>query len=160
MSDETVIRLASFWELLDEVLNAILFVLIGLEFMGIKFDLYTTLASICIIFITIFSRLISILIPVVWLSRFKFFLNHTIQNSFVAAMGVPMVMIILPLFGVVTQLGLLKQDITVRIWMIILYVGINVPYTTIFLLAFFSNLSSSYEEAAAIDGCPPMKIFW
>lgn len=73
MSDETVIRLASFWELLDEVLNAILFVLIGLEFMGIKFDLYTTLASIGVIFITIFARLVSILIPVVWLSRFKFF---------------------------------------------------------------------------------------
>lgn len=73
MSDETVLRLASFWELLDEVLNAILFVLIGLEFMGIRFDLYTTFAAIGVIFITIFARMLSILIPVVWLSRFKFF---------------------------------------------------------------------------------------
>ncbi len=94
------------------------------------------------------------------LSRFKFFLNHPIQSGFVAAMGVPMVMIILPLFGIVTQMQLLKQDVTVRLLMIVLYVGINVPYTTIFLLAFFSNLSSTYEEAAAIDGCPPMRIFW
>ena len=38
--------------------------------------------------------------------------------------------------------------------------GVNVPYTTIFLLTFFSNLSRSFEEAAAIDGCPPMKTFW
>lgn len=94
------------------------------------------------------------------LSRFKFFLNRPVQNGFVAAMGVPVVMIILPLFGVVTQMQLLKQDITVRLLMIFLYVGINVPYTTIFLLTFFSNLSRSYEEAAAIDGCPPMKTFW
>lgn len=65
------------------------------------------------------------------LSRFKFFLNKPIQSSFVAAMGVPMVMIILPLFGVVSQMQLLKQDWTVRILMIFLYVGINIPYTTI-----------------------------
>ena len=94
------------------------------------------------------------------LSRFKFFLNHPIQSGFVAAMGIPVVMIILPLFGVVTQLQLLKQDITTRLLMIYLYVGINVPYTTIFLLSFFSNLSRSYEEAASIDGCPPMRTFW
>ncbi len=94
------------------------------------------------------------------LSRFKFFLNRTIQSGFVAAMGVPVVMIILPLFGVVTQLELLKQDITIRMLLIFLYVGINVPYTTIFLLSFFSNLSRSYEEAAAIDGCSPIATFW
>ena len=94
------------------------------------------------------------------LSRFRFFLNKPIQSSFVAALGVPMVMIILPLFGVVSQMQLLKQDWTVRILMIFLYVGINIPYTTIFLLTFFSNLSASYEEAAAIDGCSQISIFW
>lgn len=94
------------------------------------------------------------------LSRFKFFMNRPIQSSFVAAMGVPMVMIILPLFGVVSQMQLLKQDWTVRVLMVFLYIGINVPYTTIFLLSFFTNLSRSYEEAAAIDGCPPMSTFW
>lgn len=94
------------------------------------------------------------------LSRFKFFLNRPIQSGFVAAMGVPVVMIILPLFGTVSQLQLLKQDITIRMLMIFLYVGINIPYTTIFLLTFFSNLSRSYEEAAAIDGCTPIMTFW
>ncbi len=94
------------------------------------------------------------------LSRFKFFANRTIQSSFVAAMGVPIVMIILPLFGIVTQLNLLKQDLTIRVLMIFLYVGINIPYTIIFLLTFFTNLSRSFEEAAAIDGCSPIKTFW
>lgn len=94
------------------------------------------------------------------LSRFKFFANRPIQNSFVAAMGLPVTMIILPLFGIVTQLSLLKQDITVRMLMVFLYVGINIPYTTIFLLTFFTNLSRSFEEAAAIDGCSPQRTFW
>jgi N-acetylglucosamine transport system permease protein len=78
----------------------------------------------------------------------------------VAAMGVPVTMIILPLFGIVSDLQLLKQDVTIRLLLIFLYVGINVPYATIFLLTFFTNLSRSYEEAAAIDGCPPVRTFW
>lgn len=94
------------------------------------------------------------------MSRFKFFLNHPLQSGFVAAMGVPVVMIILPLFGIVTDLQLLRQDWTIRLLMIFLFVGYNVPYTTIFLLSFFSNLSRTYEEAAAIDGCSPMRTFW
>ncbi len=94
------------------------------------------------------------------ISRFKFFLNRPLQSSFVAAMGVPVTMIILPLFGIVSDLQLLKQDVTIRLLLIFLYVGINVPYATIFLLTFFTNLSRSYEEAAAIDGCPPVRTFW
>ena len=115
------------------------------------------------LFYSIISATILILVsaPAAYaLSRFRFFLNKPIQSSFVAAMGVPMVMIILPLFGVVSQMQLLKQDWTVRILMIFLYVGINIPYTTIFLLTFFSNLSASYEEAAAIDRCSQISIFW
>ncbi len=115
------------------------------------------------LFYSIISATILILVsaPAAYaLSRFRFFLNKPIQSSFVAALGVPMVMIILPLFGVVSQMQLLKQDWTVRILMIFLYVGINIPYTTIFLLTFFSNLSASYEEAAAIDGCSQISIFW
>lgn len=73
MTEETLQRLAAFWELLDEVLNAILFVLIGLEFIGMQFNLSTTVASIGAIFITIVSRFFSVLIPVVSLSRFKVF---------------------------------------------------------------------------------------
>lgn len=47
-----------------------------------------------------------------------------------------------------------------RILLICLYIFLNVPYTTTYLLNFFATLSKSYEEAAAIDGCPPSKTFW
>ena len=49
-------------------------------------------------------------------------------------------------------MGILNNVAAGRTVLIILYVGINVPYTTIFLLTFFSNISRTYEEAAAIDG--------
>ena len=94
------------------------------------------------------------------LSRFKFFGNAAIQSGFVAAMGVPVAMIVLPLFCVIAQLHLVDNGIRNRLVLIFLYIGINVPYTTIFLLNFFANLSRSFEEAAEIDGCPATKIFW
>lgn len=94
------------------------------------------------------------------LSRFDFIANKVIQSSFVSAMGVPAVMIILPLFGLVANWDILNNVLANKAALIFLYVGINIPYTTIFLLTFFSNLSRAFEEAAAIDGCSPMKTFW
>lgn len=94
------------------------------------------------------------------LSRFTFIGNKLIQNGFVASMGVPATMIVLPLFGLVAGWNVLNISLANRAALIFLYVGINVPYTTIFLLTFFGNLSRAFEEAAAIDGCPPMKTFW
>lgn len=94
------------------------------------------------------------------LSRFVFPGNKLIQTGFVSAMGVPVVMIVLPLFGIVANLGILNHVLSNAILLIFLYIGINVPYTTIFLMTFFSNLSRAFEEAAAIDGCPPAKTFW
>ena len=94
------------------------------------------------------------------LARFTFVGNKLIQTSFVSAMGLPVIMIILPLFGLISSAGLLNDIITNKIILVLLYIGINIPYTTVFLLTFFANISRTYEEAAAIDGCPPMKTFW
>ena len=87
------------------------------------------------------------------LSRFDFVCNKLIQSSLVASMGVPVVMIVLPLFAVVAGLNILNNVSANRATLIFLYIGINVPYTTIFLTTFFANLSRAFEEAAAIDGC-------
>lgn len=94
------------------------------------------------------------------LSRFKFIANKAIQTGFVSAMGLPVIMIILPLFGLVANWNILNNVLSNKAALIFLYIGINIPYTTIFLITFFSNLSRTFEEAAAIDGCPPMKTFW
>jgi N-acetylglucosamine transport system permease protein len=75
---------------------------------------------------------------------------------FAAALGIPVIMIIMPLFGLVSMMHLTNNR-----WMLMfLYTAMNVPFGVFFLLAFFRNLSFTYEEAAAIDGCPPVKTFW
>ena len=94
------------------------------------------------------------------LSRFTFKGNKLIQTSFVSSMGVPVVMIILPLFGMVANWDILNHVLANKIILIFLYVGINIPYTTIFLMTFFGNISKTFEEAAAIDGSSPMNTFW
>lgn len=74
MSEHTLHQLEAFWELLDAVLNSILFVLIGLEFMHITFNVDTSIAAIGAIIITIAARWVSIVIPVGYLpSAFKRF---------------------------------------------------------------------------------------
>lgn len=90
------------------------------------------------------------------LSRFVFKGNSAIRNAFVSAMSIPQIMIVMPLFSMATRLGLTGSKVT----LIYLYIGMQVPYTTTFLIAFFANLSRVYEEAAAIDGCGPMRTFW
>ena len=113
---------------------------------------YATVASILLVVICAPAAYV--------LSRFKFIANKFIQNSLAGAQGVPVAMIILPLFGLVAAMQLLESNVSTRLLMVFLYVGINIPFTIIFLLTFFANLSRSYEEAAAIDGCTPMKTFW
>ncbi|MGB4407155.1 MAG: carbohydrate ABC transporter permease [Sphaerochaeta sp.] len=90
------------------------------------------------------------------LSRFKFKGNVSIQNLLASALGIPAIMIVMPLFSVVSQLRLTNN----RWLLIFLYISMNVPFTTFFLLSFFKSLSTTYEEAAAIDGCSPMGTFW
>jgi len=90
------------------------------------------------------------------LSRFRFRGNSLIQNLISAALGVPAIMIIMPLFGLVTSLKMTNNPVTI----VFLYIAMHVPFTTFFLLAFFKNLSPTFEEAAAMDGCTPIGTFW
>ena len=90
------------------------------------------------------------------LSRYRFRGNTIIQNMFSATMGIPGIMLILPLFGIASTLHLTNN----RWVLIFLYTGTSIPFAIFFLLAFFRNLSFSYEEAASIDGCSPVKTFW
>lgn len=90
------------------------------------------------------------------LSRFKFRGSTLIQNLFATAMGIPLIMIIMPLFSLATALHVANT----KGLLIFLYVCINIPFTAFFLNTFFHNLSTTFEEAAAIDGCSPTKTFW
>ena len=89
------------------------------------------------------------------LSRWKFVGSRALRIALVVAMSVPAIMIIMPLYSLAVAWGIKGRAV-----LIALYIMLRVPYTTIYLLDFFSTLSRGYEEAAALDGCTPGKTFW
>lgn len=64
MSDTTREHVDMFWELLDEILNAVLFVLLGLEIVLISFTGPTFMAALGVIVIALLARLLAVGIPV------------------------------------------------------------------------------------------------
>jgi CPA1 family monovalent cation:H+ antiporter len=64
MSDTTRRYLDMFWELLDEILNAVLFVLIGMEVLLIDFSGPVLVAGALAIVVTLLSRSLSVGLPV------------------------------------------------------------------------------------------------
>ena len=70
ISDITKDYLHKFWELIDEMLNALLFLLMGFEMLVIKLDPIIVIISLVSIIIVLFARWVSVAIPVIFL-RFK-----------------------------------------------------------------------------------------
>ena len=70
MSEHTREHLDTFWELIDEILNTVLFVLIGLEVLVITFTDEYLIAAFLVIPIVLLARLVSVSLPI-GLLRFK-----------------------------------------------------------------------------------------
>jgi len=64
MSDKTREHLDNFWELIDEILNAMLFVLIGLEVLVLSFRVEYLMAGLIMIPVVLLIRFISVGVPV------------------------------------------------------------------------------------------------
>ena len=64
MSESTRVHLDTFWELVDEILNAVLFLLIGLEVLVLVYHAEYFLAALAIIPIVLLARFISVGLPV------------------------------------------------------------------------------------------------
>jgi monovalent cation:H+ antiporter, CPA1 family len=63
MSILTKERLDQFWELVDEILNGVLFVLIGLEMLVVDFTAHSLIAGVIAIPVTLLARLVSTGLP-------------------------------------------------------------------------------------------------
>jgi len=64
MSDTTRRYLDMFWELIDEILNAVLFVLIGMEVLLVVFSATELVAAGVAILVTLLARLLTVGFPV------------------------------------------------------------------------------------------------
>ncbi len=73
MSDTTKDYINKFWELIDEMLNALLFLLIGFEMIILNFDKKVILIGLIAIIVTLSGRYISVFIPTLFMSYKKTF---------------------------------------------------------------------------------------
>lgn len=90
------------------------------------------------------------------LSKFEFKMKKPINIAYAAAMGLPSVMLLAPLFMTIVSIGMNKSIAT--IWLI--YICTGIPSTMFYLLGFFSNIPSSLQESALVEGCTHVKAFW
>ena len=79
MSQTTREHLDTFWELIDEVLNAVLFVLIGLEVLVLAFTYQYMFAGLLAIPTVLLARFLSVGAPIGLLRRFRAFSPHVVK---------------------------------------------------------------------------------
>lgn len=79
MSDTTREHIDTFWELLDEVLNALLFVLIGLEVLLLSFAGSYLLAGLLLIPLTLLARFMAVGLPILLMRRSREFTPHAVK---------------------------------------------------------------------------------
>lgn len=79
MSDITRQNLDTFWELIDEILNALLFVLIGLEVLVLTFTRQLFLAGLLAIPAILLARWVSVALPTTVLRRWREFTPGTVS---------------------------------------------------------------------------------
>lgn len=73
MSEETRRYVEAFWKLIDEILNAVLFLMIGFEVFAIAFDGDLFLTGMAAIILALFGRLLAVAIPIGLLRPFRNF---------------------------------------------------------------------------------------
>lgn len=90
------------------------------------------------------------------LSRVRFPGNTLITYYFIAGLGLPLQLILIPLYVLLNQVHVLD---TLQ-GLIMAYIGVSIPFTILLLTGFFRTLPSELEEAGAIDGASEFVIFW
>lgn len=78
MSEETRKYLDAFWSLIDEILNALLFLLIGVEVFAVAFNIEALWGGALAIVVALIARLAAVSVPILMLKPFRTFTNDVI----------------------------------------------------------------------------------
>jgi multiple sugar transport system permease protein len=102
--------------------------------------------------VALISTTISVVISVLAaysLARLRFFGSKGLARTVLFMYLVPSSLLVIPLFLIISGLGLLNT-----LWaLVISYQTFNVPFCTWILLGYFRTIPEELEDAARIDGC-------
>jgi ABC-type glycerol-3-phosphate transport system permease component len=111
------------------------------------------------IIVTIASLLVSTAVSALAayaIARFRFRGRSFYFNMMIALMVIPPAVLILPLFVLMVNINLINTLPSV----IIIYCGLLIPFSVYLLVSFFRSLPPELFDAAAIDGCNNLDMFW
>jgi len=101
--------------------------------------------------------IIAVSVPAAYvLTRAEFRGREALTNVFVIGIGIPIPLLFIPVFIILAWLRL-ADTLT---GLSIVFVAVSLPFTVYLLTGFFSSLPRALEDAAAIDGCNSVQIFW
>lgn len=89
------------------------------------------------------------------LARIYFKGRLFVSNLFILGIGIPVQVIMIPLFFLIIDLNLVNS----LAGLILTYVVIQLPFSIFLLTGFFANLPGALEEAAALDGSTAWQTF-
>lgn len=90
------------------------------------------------------------------LARFRFLGRSTISYSSLILRTLPHAVLAVPVYVIWSAWGI--NDTLFGV--ILIYTALNLPFTIWLLYGFIEQLPVELEEAAAIDGCGPIAVFW
>jgi N-acetylglucosamine transport system permease protein len=90
------------------------------------------------------------------LSRKKFKGSTWLMLAFIAGIGIPIPLLFIPLFVVMTTLKINNTLLGLGV----LFIALSLPFTVFMLSGFFTSLPIELEEAAIIDGASDFQVFF
>jgi len=90
------------------------------------------------------------------LSRKKFKGSTWFMLAFIAGIGIPIPLLFIPLFVILTAFHINNTLIGLGI----LFIALSLPFTVFMLSGFFTSLPVELEEAAIIDGASDFQVFF
>lgn len=81
--------------------------------------------------------------------------RRMLASLMVSVQVIPVIVLVIPLFRIVSEVGLYDRALP----LVIIMTGLNIPFATWLMLAFFRSSPVEIEEAAAIDGANRFQLF-
>jgi len=90
------------------------------------------------------------------LARFQFKIRNVVILILLILRMIPQITLAVPFYMMFRSLGLRDT----LLGLILAHTSFNLPYVIALLLPFFADIPKDYEEAARIDGCTEVMLFW
>ena len=128
---------------------------------NVNFGLYLK-NSLIICGATMFFAMVFSTLAAYALSRFRFPGSDLFSNAILATQMIPAIMYLIPIYIMFVKFTMFTGiPVKGTYWGIVLiYSAFFIPFSIWILRGFFASIPNELEEAARIDGCSALQVFW